>query len=120
MMPDMDGYEVCEKLKNNPNTADIPVMFITAKTDEDSIEKAYDVGGIDYITKPFKLKELLARVKRELKLQSFQEELKFIASTDSMTKLYNRRYFTEADSTHKRIPLTNIVASKPVSSINAS
>ncbi len=95
MMPDMDGYEVCEKLKNNPNTADIPVIFTTAKTDEDSIEKAYDVGGIDYITKPFKLKELLARVKRELKLQSFQEELKLLASTDPLTKLYNRRYFIE-------------------------
>jgi diguanylate cyclase (GGDEF)-like protein len=94
MMPEMDGYEVCEKLKRDPNTKNIPIIFITAKTDEDSIEKAYDVGGSDYITKPFKPKELLARVKRELKLQELQNELKLLASTDPMTKLYNRRHFT--------------------------
>jgi diguanylate cyclase (GGDEF)-like protein len=95
MMPEMDGYEVCKKLKSNPNTKDIPVMFITAKTDENSIEKAYDIGGDDYITKPFKPKELLARVRRELKLQDLQNELKLLASIDPMTKLYNRRYFTK-------------------------
>jgi len=95
MMPDMDGYEVCSRLKNNSNTKDIPIIFITAKTDEDSIEKAYEIGGIDYVTKPFRPKELLARVKRELQLQELQSELKLLASTDPMTKLYNRRYFTK-------------------------
>ncbi len=95
MMPNMDGFEMCTILKNNSETKDIPVIFITAKTDEDSIEKAYDVGGIDYVTKPFKPKELLARVKRELQLQELQIELKLLASTDPMTKLYNRRYFTK-------------------------
>ncbi len=92
-MPDMDGYEVCKKLKANKKTKDIHILFITAKTDEDSIEKAYDVGGSDYITKPFRPKELLARVNRELQLQDLKRELKFLASTDPMTKLYNRRYF---------------------------
>jgi len=95
MMPDMDGYEVCQKLKENPKTTDIPIIFITAKTDEDSIEKAYDIGGADYITKPFKVKELLARVKRELQIQKLQDELKLLASTDPMTQLYNRRHFTQ-------------------------
>ncbi len=95
MMPDMDGYEVCQKLKSNQTTKDIPIIFITAKTDEDSIEKAYDVGGIDYITKPFKPKELLVRVRRELQLQELQTKLKLLASTDPMTRLYNRRYFTK-------------------------
>jgi len=94
MMPDMDGYEVCQKLKSNSITKDIPVIFITAKSDEDSIEKAYEVGGIDYVIKPFRPKELLARVNRELKLQDLQTELKLLASTDPMTKLYNRRFFT--------------------------
>ena len=74
MMPAMDGYEVCEILKNNPKTQDIPVIFITAKLDENSIEKAYDVGGIDYVTKPFKPKELLARVKTQLHLHHLIEE----------------------------------------------
>ena len=58
MMPLIDGYEVCKKLKENPKTKDIPIIFITAKTDEDSIEKAYEVGGVDYITKPFKAREV--------------------------------------------------------------
>jgi len=58
MMPDMDGYEVCEIIKSDENTRDIPIIFITAKTDEDSIGKAYEVGGIDYVTKPFKAREL--------------------------------------------------------------
>jgi len=95
MMPIMDGYEVCQKLKANEDTKDIPIIFITAKTDEDSIEKAYSVGGNDYVVKPFRPKELLARVNRELQLKNYQEELRLLASTDAMTKLYNRRYFNE-------------------------
>ncbi|RUM43757.1 MAG: diguanylate cyclase response regulator [Hydrogenimonas sp.] len=102
MMPEMDGYDVCQHLKSNQKTKDIPIIFITAKTDETSIEKAYDIGGIDYVTKPFRPKELLARVQRELAMQKLidelkksQEELKLLAITDSMTKLYNRRYFSE-------------------------
>lgn len=69
MMPEMDGYEVCRRLKADPATSHIPVIFITAVVDEESIEKAYELGGVDYVTKPFKPKELLARVARELKLQ---------------------------------------------------
>lgn len=93
MMPHIDGYDVCVKLKQNPLTCDIPVVFVTAKTDEASIEKAYDVGGVDYVTKPFKAKELQARVKTHLKLQSSLKELEFLASMDSMTGSYNRRKF---------------------------
>jgi len=100
IMPQMDGYDVCKRLKENPVTKDIPVIFITAKSDEESIEKAYDVGGIDYVTKPFKPKELLARVKTQLQvrklisdLEKSQKELIFLASVDPMTNLYNRRYF---------------------------
>jgi len=93
MMPDMDGYEVCTILKNNVNTKDIPVIFITAKTDEDSIEEAYETGGIDYVTKPFKPRELLARVKTQIKLNELINDLEFIASYDEMTGIYNRRKF---------------------------
>ncbi|MEA3290032.1 MAG: diguanylate cyclase [Campylobacterota bacterium] len=98
MMPEMDGFEVCEKLKEDPTTKEIPIIFITAMSDEDSIEKAYDFGGSDYVTKPFRPKELKARVKRELQVVSLQKELKNLASTDSMTKLYNRRYFSQVSS----------------------
>ncbi|MEA3353348.1 MAG: diguanylate cyclase [Campylobacterota bacterium] len=95
MMPQMDGFEVCRRLKSEPKTKDIPIIFLTAMSDEQSIEKAYDLGGSDYVTKPFRPKELLARVKRELQLVTLQNELKLLASTDPMTKLYNRRYFTK-------------------------
>ena len=95
MMPEMDGYEVCRIVKLTDSIKDIPIVFITAKTDEDSIEMAYDVGGVDYITKPFKPRELLARIKTQLKLKELMEHLEFIASYDHMTKIYNRRKFFE-------------------------
>ncbi len=95
MMPDMDGYKVCEILKESEKTKDIPIIFITAKTDEDSIERAYEVGGIDYVTKPFKPRELSARVKTQLNLKFLIEHLEIIASYDQMTGIYNRRKFFE-------------------------
>jgi diguanylate cyclase (GGDEF)-like protein len=101
MMPEMNGYEVCRRLKEDKATRDIPVIFITAITDEEAIERAYDMGGVDYVIKPFRPKELLARVKRELELHRYimelkesKDKLKLLASTDPMTNLYNRRYFS--------------------------
>ncbi len=93
MMPEMDGYQTCEVLKSQTDTKDIPILFITAKTDEESIEKAYDVGGIDYVTKPFKPKELLARIGTHLKLSGTLQALEYMATRDSMTGIYNRRKF---------------------------
>ena len=91
MMPEMDGYSVCIKIKEKHQN--IPVIFITARTDEDSIEQAYDVGGDDYITKPFKPRELIARVKTQLKLKQLIKHLDFIGSYDQLTGIYNRRKF---------------------------
>jgi diguanylate cyclase (GGDEF)-like protein len=95
LMPGLDGYETCRRLKSDAQTADIPVVFITAKTDEDSIEQAYEVGGLDYVTKPFKPRELLARVKTQLKVKGLIEHLDRLSSYDSMTSVYNRRKFFE-------------------------
>lgn len=95
MMPIMDGFETCQILKSKQQTKDIPIIFITAKSDEDSIEYAYDIGGIDYVTKPFKPKELIARVKTHLQTKMLIENLEYISSHDSMTGLHNRRYFME-------------------------
>lgn len=81
MMPEMDGFEVCLKLKENELTRDIPVIFLTAKTDIESISKAFEVGGVDYVTKPFNRVELLARVKMHLELLSQQKSLKELNST---------------------------------------
>jgi len=68
MMPEMDGYEVCEKLKTYKQFKDTPVIFITAKTELTDLVKAFQVGGVDYITKPFKKEELLVRVETQLSL----------------------------------------------------
>ena len=81
MMPEMDGFEVCRTLKSNSNTSEIPVIFLTAKTDIDSITKAFKVGGIDYITKPFNKSELLVRVKTHLEMQRQKKNLKELNAT---------------------------------------
>jgi two-component system sensor histidine kinase/response regulator len=67
-MPEMTGFEVCEILKKNPDTRDIPVIFLTAKTEPEDVIKGLTVGGIDYVTKPFNTKELTARVNSHLEL----------------------------------------------------
>ncbi|MBE9186223.1 response regulator [Microcoleus sp. LEGE 07076] len=74
-MPKMNGYEVCEKLKKNENTKDIPVIFISALDDVMEKVKAFQVGGVDYITKPFQVEEVLARVESQLSLRSLQSKL---------------------------------------------
>src|SRR5687767_12633772 len=66
MMPDMDGYEVCERLKTNEYTATIPVMFISALDDALDKVRAFRVGGVDYISKPFQAEEVIARVQNQL------------------------------------------------------
>ncbi len=99
MMPEMDGYEVCSRIKSQDDTKNIPIIFITAKTDEESISKAYDVGGSDYIRKPFFPKELFARIKKELRLEEVISELKYLSVIDPLTKLYNRRFFIDSSKT---------------------
>src|SRR5215510_8206597 len=70
MMPDMDGFEVCRRLKSNPDTREIPVIFLTAKTDAVDGAKGFDVGAVDYIHKPISPPVVLARVNRQLALQA--------------------------------------------------
>ncbi|HEY9836411.1 MAG TPA: response regulator, partial [Vampirovibrionales bacterium] len=75
-MPEMNGYEVCEQLKANPETAEIPVIFLSVI--EETLEKvhAFNVGGVDYITKPFQVKEVVARVETQLQILRLQNKLK--------------------------------------------
>ena len=74
-MPEMDGYEVCRKLKADPELKEIPVLFISALSMTDEKVKAFEVGGVDYITKPFQLDEVKARVETHLKLHRLQMNL---------------------------------------------
>ncbi len=76
MMPEMDGYEVCRRIKANSKTQDIPIIFLTAKTDSESIVQGFDAGGVDYITKPFNTSELKSRVKTHISLKQAHEQLK--------------------------------------------
>jgi two-component system, sensor histidine kinase and response regulator len=75
-MPDMDGYEVCRQLKANPDTAHIPVIFLTARTEIDDIVRGFEQGAVDYITKPFISQELLVRVRTHLRLVRQTERLR--------------------------------------------
>lgn len=77
MMPEMDGIETCERLKANPRTQSIPVLFITAKNTKEGKLEGLNVGAVDYITKPIDLDETLARVNTQLKVKSlFEQNLK--------------------------------------------
>ncbi len=77
MMPIMGGLETCQYLKVNPETASIPVIFLTASNDKNTLTKAYSVGGVDYIKKPFFKEELLARVDLHIKLKDYEKNLEY-------------------------------------------
>jgi diguanylate cyclase (GGDEF)-like protein/PAS domain S-box-containing protein len=74
-MPDIDGYELCQQLKTDPNTRDIPVIFLSALDDAFDKVKAFAVGGVDYITKPFHVREVIARVEHQIALQTAKKEI---------------------------------------------
>ncbi len=74
-MSEMDGYEVCKALKSSPRTAEIPIIFLSAGNDLNDKVKAFEAGGVDYITKPFQLEEVLVRIETQLRIQSLQQKL---------------------------------------------
>ena len=75
MMPEMDGYEVCETLKQDDVSREIPVIFLTAKTDVQDVVRGFEAGGVDYVTKPFNSAELLARIKTHVELRTLRRLL---------------------------------------------
>lgn len=88
MMPEMNGYEVCEQLKASPKTSSVPIIFLSALDDVLDKVKAFDVGAVDYITKPFQNQEVLARVANQLTIQSQQKLLQ--EQTQQLEKLVER------------------------------
>jgi putative two-component system response regulator len=107
MMPGMNGYEVCQKIKAHVATVDVPIIFLTAKIDIDAITKGFESGGVDYITKPFHADELLARVKTHLELYHAKELLKkhnlFVKSKAQFEK---QRLLTELENSQKEMIFT--------------
>lgn len=76
MMPGMDGFETCRKLKQLPGGPDIPVIFLTAKSDTESLVEGFEAGGVDYLAKPFQSEELLVRVRTHLEMKQMRAKLK--------------------------------------------
>jgi DNA-binding response OmpR family regulator len=85
MMPDMSGFDVCDRLKADQNTRDVPVIFISAIHEVEEKARAFSFGAVDYITKPFQEQEVLARVETHLKLRRFQTLL------EEKTNNFNRK-----------------------------
>jgi len=109
VMPEVSGYEVCKRLKSNPDTSNIPVIFLTAKGEVEDKVTGLDIGGDDYITKPYDEGELLARIKVHIRLKEAQdqlkklleekneliEQLKYFSLRDGLTQIYNRKYLED-------------------------
>lgn len=102
MMPGIDGFETCRQIKENEDLKDIPIIFVTAKTDTEDILKGFAMGGVDYITKPFYPEVVLARVQTHLRvkklidtLEQHQKHLEELATHDGLTGLNNRRSFDD-------------------------
>lgn len=103
MMPDMDGLQVCHKLKADREYQEIPIIFLTASHEHEHLLEAFELGAVDYITKPFNKLELLARIKTHLTLKHTTDnlkqaltELERIAQIDPLTQVLNRRSLFDA------------------------
>jgi len=108
-MPKTDGFTLCKMLKEEQKTKDIPIIFLTAQTDISYITKAFEVGGADYLTKPFNALELKARVKVQIQNIAYLEEIRAkqsklaqLSITDPLSKLYNGLYFDSQIKTFQK------------------
>jgi len=95
IMPVMDGFQVCQQLKEEGGTKEIPVIMLTSKAEAADKVRGLEMGALDYVTKPFDEGELVARVNTQLKLKELREALQELANRDGLTGLYNHRYFHE-------------------------
>jgi diguanylate cyclase (GGDEF)-like protein len=95
MMPEMDGYEVCRRLKADPRTHNVPVIFITSLSEEGDETRGLEVGAIDYIFKPIRAPIVKARVRNHLELKRYRDMLENLSAIDGLTGLANRRRFDE-------------------------
>lgn len=93
MLPDMDGYEIIKRMKNNDNQKDIPVIFITVLDSAENEEKAFQLGAVDFITKPFHPSIVKLRVKNQINLIEQKQMLEEMAGIDGLTGINNRRSF---------------------------
>jgi diguanylate cyclase (GGDEF)-like protein len=95
MMPGIDGYEVCRKLRADSRTKNIPVIFVTARCDEEDETKGLRMGAVDYVTKPFSPDIVKARVQTHAELKKHRDFLESLSLQDGLTGIANRRRFDE-------------------------
>jgi len=108
VMPEMDGFEVCRRIKNDERTMSIPIIFVTAREEVSDEERGFDAGGVDYITKPINPSIVRARVRTHLELKRARDLLERLASIDGLTGIANRRQFDAfIDQEWKRATRTN-------------
>ncbi len=106
MMPHMDGFEVCKNLKEMPQYKDVPIIFLTARDEKDAILHGFDIGGADYVTKPFYGPELRSRVRSHLRLRESQERLERInaeLNKELLRDVYREEEFRQNEVTLRRI-----------------
>ncbi len=96
MMPEMDGYEVCRRLKSDPRTKNVPIIFVTARTDALDEETGLRLGAVDYIIKPFHLPIVTARIGNQISLKIKTDLLESLVMLDGLTSIANRRRFDQA------------------------
>ena len=115
-LPDLDGFEVCRRIKEHPDTRDIPIIFLTGTTSTDSKVRGLDLGAVDYVTKPFDQVELRARVRAALRTKRLQDMLEQQSFLDGLTGLWNRAYLDRRIESELNVaarygrPLTLILA----------
>jgi diguanylate cyclase (GGDEF)-like protein len=103
VMPGMDGYEICAALRANPEARDIPIIFVTALTTPEDETRALESGAVDFITKPFNMAVVKARVRTHLTLKRQSDAMRELTLTDALTGVANRRSFNDAvDSEWRR------------------
>ncbi len=107
-MPNMDGYEVCTQLKADERTRDIPILFISALQEVDDKVRAFEVGGVDYISKPFQVEEVLARVRTHLQMRTLQQKLS-TAKQQAENANHIKSVFLASVSNELRDPLNSII-----------
>lgn len=95
-MPGMSGYDVCEALKADPDLAEVPVIFVTAHSEQAFELKGLEVGAVDFLAKPISEPLLLARVKTQLSVKHLTDELRRLSTIDALTETVNRRGFDGA------------------------
>jgi serine/threonine protein kinase/ActR/RegA family two-component response regulator len=105
-MPEMDGYEVCRRLKEDEITREVPVIFISALDEAMDKVKAFEIGGVDYVTKPFQFEEVLARIENQLKISRLQKDLERKNRELARKNEELIRSRNEADAYHRRAEVT--------------